>query len=130
MATVQASSRLVYRRGRLKEKTFTPRPGIDTVRRPGQAPGLSTFETLSLRRSEIAQVIDVTLLQPPLRAIPDDVAAGGTPGHVSIVPVDTTGAVDKQLLDEWAATHGRSPAHPLTWNVMRAIVQKNVRRQP
>src|SRR3954453_621835 len=104
MATAQGTARLVYRRGRLVERTFTPRPGIDTVGRPGQAPGLSAFDTLKLRRREVAQGIDVTLLQLPLRAIPDDPAAGGTPGHFSIVPVDATGAVDQQLLDEWAAT--------------------------
>ncbi len=130
MATAQGISWLVYRRGRLTEKTFTPRPGNDTVWRPGQAPGLSTFETLSLRRGEVAQVIDVTLLQPPLRAIPDDVAAGGAPGHVSITPVDAAGGVDQQLLDEWAANRGHSPAHPLTENVMQAVVQINVRQAP
>jgi len=130
MATAQGISRLVYRRGRLTEKTFTPRLGSDTVWRPGQAPGLSTSETLSLRRGEIAQVIDVALLQPPLRAIPDDVAAGGTPGHVSITPVDGAGGVDQQLLDEWAATRGHSAAHPLTGKVMQAVVQINVRQAP
>src|SRR5438876_10757973 len=88
------------------------RPGIDTVGRPGQVAGLSTFESLRLRRGDVAQAIDVTLLQPPLRAIPDDLTAGGTPGHVSIVPVDATGAVDQQLLDEWAATRAQSPMHP------------------
>lgn len=107
-------SRLIYRRGRENEKTFTPRPGIDTVGRPGQVPGLSTFETLSLRRGEVAQGIDVTLLQSPLQAIPDDIAKGGSPGHVSITPVDAAGKVDQQLLDEWAATCGQLLAHPLT----------------
>lgn len=126
----QGMLRLVYRRGRLTEKTFTLRPGIDTVGRPGQAPGLSTFETLSLRRGEVAQGIDGALLQPPLRAIPDDVAAGGTQGHVSITPVDAAGGVDQQLLDEWAATRGQSPAHALTGNVLQAVVQINVRQVP
>lgn len=130
MVMEQGMSQLVYRRGRLTEKTFTPRPNSDTVWRPGQAPGLSTFETLSLRRGEVAQVIAVTLLQPPLRAIPDDVAAGGTPGHVSIAPVDSAGGVDQQLLDEWAATRGQLPAHPLTGKVLQAVVQINVRQAP
>jgi hypothetical protein len=130
MATAQGMSRLVYRRGRLTEKTFTPRPGIDTVGRPGQAPGLSAFDTLSLRPGEVAQVIEVALLQPPLQAVSDDVAAGGTPGHVSITPVDAAGDVDQPLLDEWAATRGHSPAHPLTGSVMQAIVQTNVRQAP
>ena len=130
MAMAHGMPRLVYRRGRLTERTFAPRPGIDTVARPGQTPGLSTFETLSLRRGEVAQVVDVALLQPPLRAVPDDTAAGGTPGHVSITPVDAAGCVDQQLLDQWAATRGHSPAHPLTGNVMQAIVQTNVRQTP
>lgn len=124
------TSGFVFRRGRLTEKTFTPRPGIDTVWRPGQAPGLSTFETLSLRRGEVAQVIDVAFLQPPLQAIPDDVAAGWTPGHVSIAPVDTAGSIDQQMLDEWAATRGQSSAHALTGNVLQAVVQINVRQAP
>ena len=130
MATVHGMSRLIYRRGRENEKTFTPRPGIDTVGRPGQVPGLSTFETLSLQRGQVAQVIDVTLLELPLQAVPDNIAKGGTPGHVSITPVDAAGDVDQQLLDEWAANSGQSPAHPLTRNVMRAVVQSNVRQQP
>lgn len=130
MATAQGMPRLVYRRGRLDAMTFTPRLGIDTVGRPGQAPGLSTFETVRLRRREKAQGIDLMLLQPPLRGIPDDPAAGGTAGHVSIVPVDVNGNVDQQLLDEWAASRGQSPPHPLTGDVMAAIVQKDVRQQP
>jgi hypothetical protein len=130
MVTAHGTARLVYRRGRLTESTFTPRPGIDTASRPGQAPGLSTFETLSLRRGEVAQVIEVALLQPPLRAVPDDVAAGGTPGHVSITPVDAAGGVDQRLLEDWAATRGRSPTHPLTDNVLQAVVQINVRQPP
>jgi hypothetical protein len=130
MATAHGTARFVYRRGRKKELHFTPRPGIDTTGRPGQAAGLSTFETVRLKRGDFAQLIDVTLLQPPLRAIPDDPTAGGTPGHVAIVPVDAMGAVDQQLLDEWAATRGQSPAHPLTLNVMGAVVQTDVRQQP
>jgi hypothetical protein len=130
MATAHAIARLVYRHGRLNDKTFTPRPLIDTVERPGQFPGLSTFENLKLRRGEVAQVIDLTLLQPPLQAIPDDVAAGGTAGHIAIVPIDATGGVDQQLLDEWAATRGGPLAHSLTRNVLLAVVQKNVRQLP
>ncbi len=130
MPPIIGTSGFVFRRGRLTEKTFTPRPGIDTVWRPGQAPGLSTFESLSLRRGEVAQVIAVVLLQPLLRAIPDDVAAGGTPWYVSIAPVDAAGGIDQQLLDEWAATRGHSPAHALTGNVLQAVVQINVRQAP
>ena len=130
MGTVQGTLYLVFRRGRLNEKTCTPRPVIDTVGRPGQAPGLSAFENLSLRRGEVAQVIDVTMLQHPLCAIPDNVAEGGTPGHVSIVPNNVAGEVNLQLLDEWTATRGQAPPHALTRNVMSAIVQSNVRQQP
>jgi hypothetical protein len=75
-------------------------------------------------------MIDLTLLKPPLRGIPDDPSAGGTPGHVAIVPVDANGAVDQQLLDEWAASRGQDPPHPLTQNVMGAVVQADVRQQP
>lgn len=78
----------------------------------------------------MAQGIDLALLAPPLRGIPDDAVAGGTAGHVAIVPVDAAGAVDQQLLDQWAASRGQAPPHPLTQAVLDAIVEVNVRQQP
>jgi hypothetical protein len=78
-----------------------------------------------------AQVIDLALLKPPLQGIPDDPGAGGTPGHVSIVPVDDSGTVDQQLLDEWASWRAQhNTVHPLTQIVLDAIVQQDVKGQP
>ena len=70
----------------------------------------------------MAQVIDLGLLESPLRAFGDDVDAGGTQGHVAIVPVDASGAVDQELLDEWAATRGTTPSHLLTQILLDAVV--------
>jgi hypothetical protein len=130
MPSVQGTVRVVYRLGPFRATNFTPRPGKDTVGRPGQAPGLSTFEVIRLGRKDKAQVIDLALLQPPLQAIPDDPGADGTPGHVSIVPVDDTGAVDQQLLDAWASWRIQSSIHPLTQIVMDAVVQQDLKGPP
>jgi hypothetical protein len=125
MSILAARPGIVYRRGRLTAKNFTPRPGADTIAKPGQAPGLSAFVTLTLAQGEIAQEIDLALLQPPLQAIPDDPALGGTPGHVAITPCDASCAVDQQLLEAWAATRGQLPPHPLTQVVLDAVVDKH-----
>jgi hypothetical protein len=110
----------VFRRGRLIARDFTPRPVKDTVGRLGQLPGLSAFETGSTGKR--VHKIDVSRLQSPLRAFADDPAAGGTAGHVSIVPVDSNGNVDQVLLEEWAAAHDSGTIHPLTQNVLDSIV--------
>jgi hypothetical protein len=74
-------------------------------------------------------MIDISLLKPPLRAIPDDPAQGGTPGHVAIVPVDDTGAIDQQKLDEWASCYGQASTHPFTQIILDAVVQKDMKGQ-
>ncbi len=78
----------------------------------------------------MAQQIDLTLLQPPLVAIPDDATAGGTPGHVAIVPVDNNGKLNQQLLEEWAAARAGGVSHWLSEIVMNAVVKVNLRQQP
>lgn len=130
MPPTPTSQGVVYRSGNRTEQNFTPRPGKDTTGRPGQAPGLSTFRPYELGPREKVQVIDLTLLQSPLRAFDDDPTEGGTAGHVSIVPVDSAGEVDQALLEEWARSRGSSPAHRLTELVLAAVVQVNLRRQP
>ena len=81
----------------------------------------------TLRRGEIGQGINLSLLRPPLAAIADDPEMGGTPGHVSIAPVNSAGEVDQQLLEEWAASRDTGAPHALTQLVLDAIVENNVR---
>ena len=114
---------LIYRRGAVKPTNLTPRPQVDTVGRPGQAPGLSTSVKLG---AVCGMAIDAALLVPPLRAIADDPTQGGSPGHVAIVPVNESGQVDQALLEEWAATRGSGVLHPLSVLLERAIVAREV----
>src|SRR5437899_8637346 len=116
----------VYRRGSASPDNCTPRPGKDTSGGPGQAPGLSTFETLDLEPGERAQVIDLGQLQSPLRGIPDDPHLGGIEAHVSIVPVDGSGTVDYPSLQDWAASRGTGNIHPFT-QMMRGAIVREVR---
>jgi hypothetical protein len=121
---------IVYRGGSRSPDNFTPRHGKDTVGRPGQAPGLSTFENIELAAEpgEKAQVIDLSRLRPPLVGFLDDASLKGTPGHVAIAPVDATGDVDQELLEEWARTRGTDSPHRLTEMILAAVVRTNVRR--
>lgn len=71
-------ARLVYRGGSATIVSLTPRAGKDTMGRPGQAPGLSVFDSLERAArlgARVIQVIDLDLLEPPLRAFPDDVVS-------------------------------------------------------
>lgn len=47
-------------------------------------------------------------------------------GHVTIAPVDETGAVELQLLKAWAATREAGIEHRLTQLLMQAVIGKNV----
>jgi hypothetical protein len=117
-AGLDESSTIVYRGGSRTPKNLTPRPGIDTT-------GLSTFNTLEAATGPggKAQVIDTSLLKPPLQAFPDS-----PPGHVSIRPTDSALTVNPTLIDEWAATRDTGTVHPFTQNVTEAIV--GVERRP
>ncbi len=118
-------ARLVYRSGSAREDNLTPRPGKDTVGKPGQAPGLSTFKTLDLavQPREKAQVIDLDLLESPLRGYEDEPGLeGGVVGHVSIAPARPDGNIDQDLLAEWAATRNSGVTHRLTEVVKNALV--------
>ncbi len=89
------------------DDNLTPRPRKDTVGKPGQAPGLSTFIALELAvlPGEKAQVIDLELLGGPLRGYEDQPGSeGAVDGHVSIAPAKADRSVDQDLLDAWAAT--------------------------
>jgi hypothetical protein len=116
--------RVVYRKGTRSSDNLTPRPGKDTIGRPGQAPGLSTFETLELKTGERAQMIDLGQLSAPLRGIPDDTQVGGIEGHVSLVPIDTAGNIDQHGLQDWAASRGTSSIHLFTQMVRSAIIRE------
>jgi hypothetical protein len=116
---------IVYIWGNLTADNFTPRPGKDTVGRPGQPPGLSASDMIPAGRK--AQGIDTDKLKPPLKAIPDDPQQGGDPGHLAIAPVDDQGAVDIQQLDAWARSRGTGQTHDLTQMLLDAVVEPNVK---
>jgi hypothetical protein len=115
----------VYRGGSATDDNLTPRLGRDTSGKPGQAPGLSTFETIEQAASHgsKAHVIDLDLLAAPLRGYRDQVDQGGTEGHVSIAPSDESGGIDLDRLLEWAGSRGVAPAHEFTEIVRRAVVR-------
>jgi hypothetical protein len=116
---------VVYIWGNLTADNFTPRPGKDTVGRPGQAAGLSASEKIPPGRK--AQGIDIAKLRSPLRAIPDDTLHGGTPGHFAIAPADERGEVDLNQLESWAQSRGSGETHEFTQILLDAVVQPNVR---
>jgi len=104
--------------------------GKDTVGKPGQSAGLSTFNRLELavEPGGKAQVIDLDLLQLPLVGLEDHpLLDGGHEGHVSIAPVTGEGRIDQQLLVAWAMSRGTDQPHPLTGLVKQALVE-TVRR--
>lgn len=116
---------IIYRLGNLTPDNFTPRPGKDTVGRPGQAPGLSASVGLSPDRK--AQGIEIERVKPPLRAIRDDPERGGTPGHFAIAPVDTDNNIDMRRLGDWAQARGSGQTHELTQSLLDAVVQPNAK---
>src|SRR5438034_3977743 len=95
---------IVYIWGNLTSDNFTPRPGKDTIGRPGQQAGLSASDVIPPGRK--AQGIDTDKLKPPLKALPDDATQGGTPGHFAIAPADAMGEVDAKQLEAWAMSRG------------------------
>ncbi|SRR5208337_3306226 len=116
---------LVYRSGSGREDNLTPRMIKDTAGKPGQSPGLSTYTILELAvpPGGKAQVIDLDLLQLPLRGLEDQpLLEGGSEGHVSIAPMTPDGRVDQVLLEEWATTRGTDQVHWLTEIVKQALV--------
>jgi hypothetical protein len=90
-----------------------------------QKAGLSTwraFET-AVSIGGKGQKIDVAKLDPTLLGCFQD-----EHGHVSIVPVDANGNLDMMKLTEWAATRGSVNPHSFTTMVVKAIVERNIRR--
>ncbi len=140
---------LVYRSGSGREDNLTPRMIKDTVGKPGQSPGLSTYTALELAvpPGGKAQVIDLDLLQLPLRgwrinrflkvdargtsrSLPQPRMAKST-GHswrnaepldILAIIAEADGEVDRALLEEWAATRGTDQVHRLTEIVQQALV--------
>lgn len=120
---------LVVRLGSPTTRNLTPRMGKDTTPdpdRPGQAPGLSSFEETGPLTGK-AQLIDVEQLRPPLRAFRDDPTRRGTPGHVSIAPATAQGEVDLAALERWARCREDEQPHPFTQIVMDAIIDPRTR---
>jgi hypothetical protein len=106
----------VYRMGKRRNKDFTPRDPKDIKQPddPDRLPGLSTRETPD--RKQVNQIIDLALLQEPLKAFAD------APNHVVIVPVNEQGEVDHEKLKEWASYRDKQECHPLTQILLDAIV--------
>jgi len=116
---------IVYIWGNLTIDNFTPRPGKDTIGRPGQQAGLSASDAILTGRK--AQGIEIDRLKPPLKAIPDDPEQGGTPGHFAIAPVDKKGDVDTKQLEAWANSRGTGQTHKFTQILLNAVVEPNVK---
>jgi hypothetical protein len=116
---------IVYIWGNLTADNFTPRPGKDTVGGPGQQPGLSASDAIPPGRK--AQGIDVDRLRAPLKAIPDDIAQGGTAGHYAIAPVDDKGEIDVKQLEAWARSRGTGQTHEFTQLLFDAVVEPNAK---
>ena len=115
----------VYIWGNLTSDNFTPRPGKDTIGRPGQKAGLSASGAIPPGRK--AQAVDTDKLKAPLTAIPDDTTQGGTSGHFAIAPVDANGEVDVQQLESWAASRGTGRVHELTQLLLDVVVEPNLK---
>lgn len=111
---------IAYRYGSRTSDNLTPRLGKDTIGRPGQSPGVSLYSTPQAKGK--SQRIDLTQLQLPLAAFPDSLGQGGSSGHFSIAPIDPSGAVDNNLLEQWALSRGSGRTHPLTQVLLDAIV--------
>jgi len=116
---------IIYIWGNLTVDNFTPRPGKDTVGRPGQRPGLSALGAVLPGRK--AQGVDTDKLKLPLRAFPDDVDQGGTPGHFAVVPVDESGEIDLRGLEAWANLRGTGQIHEFTQILLDAVVEPNAK---
>jgi len=64
----------------------------------------------------------VERLDPPLAAIPDDPNQGGTPGHVAIAPIDQSGQMKQELLNQWTVHRDDIKPFWLTQIVLDAII--------
>lgn len=103
---------------------MTPRPEDDVSTNLEEA-GLSTWRDLeaAIPAGGKGQKIDLAKLDSTrLGCFQDE------HGHVSIVPVNQAGDLDMIKLAEWAATRGSSLLHPFTAIVVKAIVERDVRR--
>lgn len=109
---------VVYRGGSRTPQNMTPRPNIDNQ-------GLSTFETLeqAVKPGDKAQIIDLSLLQAPLVAVPD----APPEGHVSIRPGAALTPAALRNTAEWAATRGTPTIHPYTQSVIDAVIDEKKR---
>jgi hypothetical protein len=124
MAALPKTPGIVYRLGSATPDNCTPRQK-DLEGKPGQAPGLSTFETLELKPGQKAQVIDLKRIVGALRPMPDKPELeGGVAEHITLAPFDETGNVDLVKLQEWAATRGTGCVHEFTKAIRDAIIDE------
>lgn len=103
-----SAANIVFRGGSRTADNLTPK-AKDLAEFP---PGLSTFRTAEQAFGESnakAQLLDLSRLKT-LQWIEDET------GHVTIAPADA------QALAEWAATRGTGVTHPLTQEVLDALV--------
>lgn len=122
---IRVQSGYVYRNGSRRSKDMTPRPDHDVSPNLQEA-GLSTWRELeaAIKPGGKGQKIDLARLDPALLGCFQD-----ENGHVSIVPVDANGNMDRMKLAEWAATWASDQPHPFTTMVLDAVVERNVRRR-
>src|SRR4051812_17890125 len=121
---VRVRDGFVYRKGSDSLLAMTPRPD-DDVSTDLQEAGLSTWRefTAAVTPGKKGQKIDLSKLDTAVFGCFQD-----DDGHVSIVPVDAEGNLDMMKLAEWAATRGAQAPHPLTVMLVKAIVERNIRR--
>jgi hypothetical protein len=78
---------------------------------------------LAVQPGDKAQVIDLDLLESPLRGFEDQPGLeGAVDGHVSIAPARSDGSIDEELLAAWAASRNTGTTHRLTELVKNALV--------
>jgi hypothetical protein len=77
--------------------------------------------------SDFGELSLISLLKPPLKAIPDDTTQGGTPGHFAIAPADEMGEVDVKQLEAWAMSRGTGQTHEFTQILLDAVVEPNAK---
>ena len=107
---------LVYRGGTQTDNNLTPKA-------KDAATGFSVNESANVTGK--CQCIDTDRLPSSLQYRPDDPGDPAfVPGHGVIVPVDTTGEVDRAALSAWVASHDSGTAHELTVAVRGAVIRE------
>lgn len=121
---VRVQDGFVFRNGGKSDDNLTPRPEDDVSTDLREA-GVSTWRKLesAIAPGRKGIKIDVAKIDPAALGCFED-----EEGHVSIVPVDPAGQLDRMKLAEWAATRGSGSIHPLTQMLLGAVDNHKVRR--